>query len=211
MKNIHKASSEITQPSSGVLIILLGAALLLIVLVLYSGLDSPSSERHASETVEASPVPIAELNDALAGKVQLPIQLTALPPAVTPGPLGAEPVEQQSDSPESETERGNVVQASFPLPLPDDPRKRIHSVAVVDVARLLQAQGIPTEDSDFKRSILRRIETAIQKQASAHASSLVFDISGHSLNGAPVVFGSPRAIDLTEEVREELAGAADVK
>jgi hypothetical protein len=88
---------------------------------------------------------------------------------------------------------------------------QIHSIAIVDVARLTRANPPKTNDTEAKKEAMRVIESAISSRASAHAFSLVFDISGNSLNGAPVVLGAPKAIDLTEELQAKLARESKVK
>jgi Skp family chaperone for outer membrane proteins len=92
-----------------------------------------------------------------------------------------------------------------------DPWNRIHSIAIVDVARLLEAHPPISLSQDAKTEAVLEIERAISARVTVHAFSLVFDVSGQSLNGVPVVMASPRAFDLTDEVLQELSRYSSVK
>jgi Skp family chaperone for outer membrane proteins len=66
-------------------------------------------------------------------------------------------------------------------------------------------QALENESQQTLAEVLADVRSAISLRLSAHHFQMVFDVSGRSLSNLPVIVAAPGAIDLTEEVRRELA------
>ena len=79
------------------------------------------------------------------------------------------------------------------------------AIAFVDAKSISTTLIAKDDSSEVRAEIAERIRSAIAHRAVAHNLDLVLDKSGNSTNGVPVVLFSRKALDLTEEVRQELA------
>ena len=101
---------------------------------------------------------------------------------------------------------GMIHRSADSLSLRTFPTPSSHSLTIgfVNVNRLL-ATYPPTDDSKEARAeAITDFQHVIACRAEAHDCTIVFDISGRSLNGVSPLLGAEQSFDLTEEVLDQL-------
>jgi hypothetical protein len=76
---------------------------------------------------------------------------------------------------------------------------------VVDVQRLIGAHQSEVQSEDARKKLLSEIKRIVAIRASAHGLALVFDSSGKSFSGIPIVLATNGVPDITDEVHQELS------
>ena len=77
-------------------------------------------------------------------------------------------------------------------------------IGVVDTDRVFTFHPPDSDSPEARAKAILAIQRATASCARAHRCGLVFDISGHSLNGIPVVLNAAEPLDLTDEVNLQL-------
>lgn len=102
------------------------------------------------------------------------------------------------------------AEPSAPLPKPEAlpvtrrPPPVEVSIAVVDLKRILNSYSPPLESKGDHKEALEDIQRALRARLSAHSFALVFDSSAETFYGSRYILSARGAVDLTDEVIQEL-------